>query len=121
MTAQQLMPRPSEGDARGLATERGRNHPLGAHPDAGGVNFAFFSEHATGVELLLFDRHDATEPFQVISLDHERNRSFAIWHVYVRDLSPPVFYALRVFGPEGDEARRQGHRFDPQKILIDPY
>ena len=49
------------------------------------------------------------------------NRSFAIWHVYVPGLRAPVFYALRVFGPEGDEARRQGHRFDPQKVLIDPY
>jgi glycogen operon protein len=49
------------------------------------------------------------------------NRSFAIWHVYVRGLKPPVFYALRVFGPDGEQARHQGHRFDPQKVLIDPY
>ncbi|MDY7084546.1 MAG: glycogen debranching protein GlgX [Actinomycetota bacterium] len=101
--------------------ERGRHHPLGAHPDAGGISFAFFSEYATGIELLLFETHDATEPFQTITMDPEDNRSFAIWHAYVRDLKAPVFYALRVFGPEGEQARHQGHRFDPQKVLIDPY
>ena len=57
-------------------------------------------------------RHDAAEPFQTITLDPEHNRSFAIWHVYVRGLRAPVFYALRVFGPKGDEARGLGHRFD---------
>jgi isoamylase len=96
--------------------EPGRSHPLGAHPDSDGVNFAFFSEHATGVELLIFDKHGATQPVQTITLDHERNRSFAIWHLYVRGLRPSAFYALRVFGPHGD-----GHRFDPAKVLIDPY
>ncbi|GIE95282.1 glycogen debranching protein GlgX [Paractinoplanes rishiriensis] len=101
--------------------ERGRHHPLGAHPDAGGISFAFFSEYATGIELLLFDTHDATEPFQTITLDPEENRSFAIWHAYVRGLQAPVFYAVRVFGPEGDQARHEGHRFDPRKVLIDPY
>ena len=103
------------------ATERGRSSPLGAHPDAGGINFAVFSESATGMELLLFDAHDAVEPFQRITFDPETNRSFAIWHVYVRDLRAPVFYGLRAFGPEGEDARRQGHRFDHQKVLIDPY
>ena len=117
--------RNSSGDCpqtpRRYVAERGRNHPLGAHQDAGGINFAFFSEHATGVELLLFDRHDAAEPFQTIVLDHELNRSFAIWHAYLRGLSAPVFYALRVFGPQDEASRHLGHRFDPQKALIDPY
>jgi glycogen operon protein len=108
-------------ESRRYLAERGRNHPLGAHPDAGGINFAFFSEHATGMELLLFDRHDAAEPFQTIVLDHELNRSFAIWHAYLRGLRAPVFFALRVFGPDGDAGRALGHRFDPQKVLIDPY
>ncbi len=73
------------------------------------------------MHLLLFDAHDATEPFQTIALDPEDNRSFAIWHVYVRGLRAPAFYALRVFGPQGEQARGQGHRFDPEKVLIDPY
>jgi isoamylase len=121
MKVEQLDRRPLTRDQRAYAIERGRSHPLGAHQDPGGVNFAFFSEHATGVTLLLFDRHDATEPFQTVTLDPERNRSFAIWHVYLHGLRPPVFYALRMEGPVGEDARRQGHRFDPQKVLIDPY
>ena len=113
MTVQELV--------RELATERGRSHPLGAHPDAGGINFAFFSEFATGIELLLFDRHDDVEPYQTIVLDPEASRSFAIWHVYVRGLRAPAFYALRVHGPADDQARGEGHRFDPRKLLIEPY
>ena len=60
-------------------------------------------------------------PRPTITLHPEDNRSFAIWHLYVRELRAPVFYALRVFGPQGDEARAQGHRFDHDKVLIDPY
>jgi glycogen operon protein len=121
MKAQALTRPQSENNAKPFVVERGRHHPLGAHPDAGGISFAFFSEYATGVELLLFDAHDAAEPFQTITLDPEGNRSFAIWHAYVRDLRPPVFYAVRVFGPEGVQARHEGHRFDHQKVLTDPY
>jgi isoamylase len=121
MKAQALKQRPSERKVKTYAVDRGRCHPLGAHPDPGGISFAFFSEHATGMELLLFDTHDAPQPFQRITLDPEDNRSFAIWHVYVRGLRAPAFYAVRVFGPVGDDARAQGHRFDPDKVLIDPY
>jgi isoamylase len=121
MKAQTLHRPMLNGHATGYVAERGRCHPLGAHQDADGISFAFFSEYATGMELLLFDSHDATRPFQSITLDPEENRSFAIWHVYLRGLRAPVFYGLRVFGPEGDEARGQGHRFDHQKVLIDPY
>jgi isoamylase len=101
--------------------EPGRNHPLGATPDDDGVNFAFFSEHATGIELLIFERAEDTEPVQTVTLDPDRNRSFAVWHVYLRGLRAPAFYALRVFGPEGDDARGQGRRFDSGKVLADPY
>jgi len=97
-------------------TDRGASHPLGARPDAEGVNFAVFSEHATGMQLLLFERHDSPEPYQIITLDPEANRTFAVWHVHVQGLRAPAFYGLRVFGPEG-----AGLRFDPDKVLIDPY
>src|SRR5690242_15956454 len=120
MTAHTLH-RPSIDQPNAYLAERGRSHPLGAHPDELGINFAVFSEHATGMELLLFDAHDAVEPFQRVTLDPEVNRSFAIWHVYLRGLHLPAFYALRVIGPEGDQSRRQGNRFDHQKVLIDPY
>lgn len=103
------------------ATEPGRHFPLGVTTDATGVNFALFSEHATAVALLLFDRHDSVEPVQVIPLNPEFHKTFIIWHVYVRGLRPGRFYAYRVDGPSDPGARREGHRFDPQKVLIDPY
>jgi isoamylase len=108
----------AKASRRGYAWTRGRRHPLGASVEADGINFAVFSEHATGMELLLFDRHDAREPFQTITLDPDDNRSFAVWHLFVAGLRPPVFYALRVFGPTD---RSTGDRFDPDKLLIDPY
>jgi glycogen operon protein len=108
---------PADADRPPHHAERGASHPLGAHPDAEGVNFAVFSEHATGMQLLLFEKHDSPAPYQIITLDPETNRTFAVWHVYVRGLCPPAFYGLRVFGPE-DAA---GLRFDPDKVLIDPY
>ncbi|GAA2708250.1 glycogen debranching protein GlgX [Actinoplanes palleronii] len=103
------------------APEPGRNHPLGATPDDDGVNFAFFSEQATGVQLLIFERAGDAEPVQTVTLDPEHNRSFTIWHVYLRGLRAPTFYALRVTGPEGEDARGRGQRFDAAKVLTDPY
>lgn len=99
--------------------ERGRPHPLGATPDAGGVNFAVFSEHSTSVELLLFDRHDDPEPTQVIKLDPIKNTSFYIWHTYVKGLKRGAAYAYRVDGSQ--DLHGQGHRFNKNKVLIDPY
>ncbi|GIE30765.1 glycogen debranching enzyme [Actinoplanes italicus] len=120
MSVSQLRRPDAVGETR-HRSEPGRNHPLGATPDDDGVNFAFFSEHATGVELLIFENAGDAEPVQTVTLDPDRNRSFAVWHVYLRGLRAPAFYALRVFGPEGDEARGQGRRFDSTKVLTDPY
>ncbi len=98
--------------------EKGQAHPLGASPDKEGVNFALFSVDATGVELLLFDKHDDLEPMQVISLEPHVNRTFYIWHVYVKGLKAGVSYAYRVDGPTD---LSQGHRFNKNKVLTDPY
>ena len=98
--------------------EGGKPHPLGPTPDERGVNFSLFSEHATSVELLLFDRHDDPEPVQVIKLDPAINRTFHFWHIHVMALEPGMHYAYRVDGPRDP---RNGHRFDPEKALIDPY
>jgi len=98
--------------------EPGHTHPLGATVDAEGVNFALFSEHATSVELLLFDEHDDIEPIQTIQLTSSDHKTFHIWHCYVRGMRPGMHYAYRVDGPR--EPHR-GHRFDPDKLLIDPY
>jgi len=101
-----------------IILERGRALPLGATPDADGANFSLFSEHATSVELLLFRKHDDPLPFQIFRLDPDDNRTFHFWHAYLRGLVPGVHYAYRVDGPR-DLAG--GHRFDPEKLLIDPY
>ena len=96
--------------------ERGQPQPLGATVDDGGVNFSFFSEDATGVELLLFNGHDEVQPVATIPFDPAVNRSFHFWHMYVRGLGPGYHYAYRVHGPHGP-----GQRFDAEKVLLDPY
>ena len=98
--------------------EKGRPHPQGAVPDPNGVNFSIFSEHATAVELLLFENHDDIEPCEVIALDPIVNKSFHFWHCYVRGVRPGSFYAYRI---DGNHDAQSGNRFDPEKVLIDPY
>ena len=101
-----------------FAVENGSPHPLGASVDEEGVNFSLFSEHATGVELLLFDKHDDVHPFRSIQLDAIKNRTFHFWHVYVKGANPGLHYAFRVDGPTDLSA---GHRFNRKKVLIEPY
>jgi isoamylase len=91
--------------------------PLGATVDDGGVNFSVFAGDATSVELLLFDSHNDEQPVATIPFDPVRNRSFHFWHMYVRGLGPGYHYAYRVDGPKDDP----GKRFDPEKVLLDPY
>jgi glycogen operon protein len=100
-------------------TGPGRAHPLGATVDKEGVNFSVFSRHATAVELLLFDQHDDVRPIQIIKLEPPANQTFFFWHVYVKGLKPGAHYAYRVDGPE--DLHGQGLRFNPNKVLIDPY
>ena len=92
--------------------------PLGATVCDEGVNFSIFSVHADLVELLLFDRHDDPEPAQVINLDARDNRTFKYWHVLVHGAVEGLIYGYRVFGPHAPE---HGLRFDPDKVLVDPY
>jgi isoamylase len=93
----------------------GGPRPLGATWDGEGVNFALFSEHATGVQLLLFDHDSDGEPSSTVTLNE---RTDFIWHAYLPDARPGTFYGYKVDGPY-DPA--QGHRFNPNKLLIDPY
>ena len=99
--------------------EPGRTHPLGATPKEEGVNFAIFSEHATSVELLLFENPTDPEPIQVIHLDPKTNKTFHFWHVLVKGLKPGAGYAYRVDGPQ--DLHGAGHRFNKNKVLLDPY
>jgi isoamylase len=104
---------------RRFTTRPGRPHPLGATPDANGTNFAVFSQHATSVTLLIFDAHDSPRPIKVIELDPDINRTFYFWHIYVVGVTSGMGYAYRVDGPK--DVHGAGHRFNPNKVLIDPY
>ena len=99
-------------------TRPGQTSPLGATVYVDGVNFCLFSKHATGIELLLFDSPNSPEPHQVIALDPKRNRTFFYWHIFVEGLMEGQVYAYRLAGPWEPA---QGHRFDPTKVLLDPY
>ncbi len=93
----------------------GNPYPLGATWDGEGVNFALFSEHATGVDLCLFDRADDTKESERIPMGE---RTSMVWHAYLPDARPGLLYGYRVHGPYAPE---QGHRFNPAKLLLDPY
>lgn len=97
----------------------GTPHPCGATPDAEGVNFALFSEGATSVQLMLFDKPDDLQPMQIVELHPEHHKTFHIWHAYVKGLKPGSGYAYRVSGPQ--DLHGQGHRFSSNKVLIDPF
>ena len=93
----------------------GQARQLGATWDGEGVNFALFSQHATGVELCLFDHADDERESVRIPMRHRTNR---IWHAYLPDARPGQLYGYRVSGPYSPI---QGHRFNPNKLVLDPY
>lgn len=93
----------------------GRSYPLGATWDGQGVNFALFSENATGVDLCLFDNELQDQETHRITIEE---RTDQVWHVYLPEVRPGQLYGYRVRGPYDPEA---GHRFNPAKLLIDPY
>jgi isoamylase len=93
----------------------GRPYPQGATWDGAGVNFALFSEHARKVELCLFDDVEDTKESQRITLPEHTD---LVWHGYFPDIEPGQLYGFRVHGPY-DPAK--GHRFNPNKIVLDPY
>ena len=93
----------------------GRPYPLGATWDGEGVNFAVFSMFAEAVEVCLFSRApDATETHRI----RMRERTHGVWHCYLPDVRPGQLYGLRVHGPYQP---LEGLRFNPYKLLIDPY
>ncbi|XQA62176.1 glycogen debranching protein GlgX [Xanthomonas sacchari] len=91
----------------------GLPYPLGATWDGLGVNFALYSAHATKVELCLFD--DRGREIERIALPEYTDE---IWHGYLPDARPGQLYGYRVYGPYAPDA---GHRFNPNKLLLDPY
>jgi len=90
----------------------GKSYPLGATWDGKGTNFALFSENATAVELCLFDDQDEQTRFELTEVSN------FVWHGYLPGIGPGQRYGFRVHGPFAPE---EGHRFNPNKLLIDPY
>ncbi len=97
-----------------LRVSAGLPFPLGAAWDGSGVNVAVFSAHASRIELCLFDAEGKRETHRIAlpEFTHE------VWHGYFPDLRPGQLYGLRAHGPYAPEA---GHRFNPNKLLLDPY
>jgi isoamylase len=92
----------------------GRPYPLGATWDGKGVNFAIFSAHAEKVELCLFDRSGNSEEARIVLPEYTDE----VWHGYLPDARPSLLYGYRVYGPFDPS---NGHRFNANKLLIDPY
>lgn len=96
----------------------GRSFPLGATVSTQGVNFSIYSSTCLGLELLLFNSAQDSQPTQTIAFDPQRHRSIHYWHLFVPGLKAGQIYAYRAYG---DFTPERGLRFDPTKILLDPY
>ncbi len=94
--------------------EAGQPFPLGATHDGSGANFSLFSAHATKVELCLFDQTGRTEISRVALPEYTNE----VWHGYIPGLRAGQLYGYRVYGAY---APKEGHRFNPNKLLLDPY
>ncbi len=98
-----------------MKIQTGRPYPLGSSWDGVGTNFALFSEHATKVELCLFDSPQATKETHRVTLPEQTDM---VWHGYIRDILPGQLYGYRVHGPYDPKT---GARFNPAKVVLDPY
>ena len=112
---QQVRPEVIEVDRK---VTTGQSAPVGATLTREGVNFSIFSRHASGVDLLFFEQEDDSQPTRVISLDPSVNRTYYYWRVFVPEVEPGQIYAYRMAGPFDPAS---GLRFDPAKVLLDPY
>ena len=103
-----------------FSVSTGHRYPSGATVEDDGTNFSLFSRHATAVQLLLYQKPDSSQPFQVIDLDPKQNRSFFFWHVFLENMSGQenISYTWKVDGPDNVDA---GNRFDPEIELLDPW
>jgi len=96
----------------------GSSHPLGATLCRDGANFSVFSKSGTSIELMLFDEVGDAQPTRVIALDPVRNRTYHYWHVFLPGIEVGQIYGYRARGPFEPQ---RGLRFDPEKVLLDPY
>ncbi|MFT5342916.1 MAG: isoamylase, partial [Paracoccaceae bacterium] len=101
-------------DTQPYVIRNGSPHQLGARSDGNGVNFAVFSDHANRIELCLFSPDGTTEITRLLL----PQRLGPVWYGYVPDLPVGTLYGYRAHGSYAPE---QGHRFNPNKLLLDPY
>jgi len=101
-------------NGKNISVWPGSSYPLGATWDGEGVNFALFSERAEKVELCLFDQKGRREVARIELREHTDQ----VWHCYLPEARPGLLYGYRVYGPYKPE---EGHRFNPNKLLLDPY
>jgi len=99
--------------------QAGNPLPIGGpHQQGDGICFVLFSRHATGVSLEFYDHPDGSSPSRIVNLDPLCHRTGDVWHVWVRGIAPGQLYGYRIEGPYQPE---EGHRFNPHKLLLDPY
>ncbi|MDY0040090.1 MAG: hypothetical protein RBS57_07230, partial [Desulforhabdus sp.] len=101
-----------------LSVDIGSPIPLGTHKRDGGINFALFSRHATRVWLELFAGPEETTPSAILELDPSIHHTGDIWHIRVKGIAEGQLYAFRAHGPYRPQ---QGHRFNRNILLLDPY
>ena len=116
-------PEPETSDERIIKDEHlinhvGKSSPLGPTVYSNGVNFSIYSRNASRMELLFFDREDDDRPARVIQIPTYPNRTYHYWHVFVPEAQAGQIYAYRAYGSFDP---KNGFRFDPNKILLDPY
>jgi len=117
---------PEQNQSNGIAVpfeagevQAGNPLPIGgAHQQGHGVNFVLFSRHATAVRLEFYQKSDDSSASRIIDYDPVRHRTGDVWHVWVRDIPAGQLYGYRVEGPY---LPAEGHRFNPHKLLLDPY
>jgi len=120
----ELVLKQNESDTLEIPFEEGdiqAGNPLpigGAHQQGDGVNFVLFSRHATRVRLELYRNADDSSPSAIIDLDPARHRTGDVWHVWLRGVPAGQLYGYQIEGPYQPQ---QGHRFNPHKLLLDPY
>jgi len=101
-----------------VSVDIGSPIPLGTYKRDGGINFALFSRHATRVWLELFENPEDATPSATFELDPGIHHTGDIWHIRIKGIAEGQLYAFRVHGPYRPD---QGHRFNRNKLLLDPY